>query len=325
MKFRTAVAMAAASLVASGGVVAMAGSAAADLTTRCVGEGGAVTVPGDLVVPRGKSCWLDGTTVKGDVRVGKGADLIVVGGTFEGRVRVAENGFLDVTDTTVAGNIGARDAFGTYVYGSDVNGAVNARSTGAGPTGFVYVVDSGIDRKVDARVPGELVIENATVGGRVHSEGTTYTDVYNSVVEGRLTVSGAAEGGVVCKSEVYGNASYTGNAQALQIGANGPIVACDGVNYWGGNLDVSDNTGQTVVSNNIIAGDLTGSGNDPAPTGENNRVRGAMSGQFADLQPAASMMRMASSGDRGEAVADRAAERRAQAKAEADKAGDARL
>src|SRR5690606_15784208 len=90
MKLRRA--LAATTLLASGGAIALAAPANADLVTRCVGEGGAVTVPGDLVVPAGKTCWLDGTTVEGNVRVQAGADLIVTGGTLKGSVVVDEIG-----------------------------------------------------------------------------------------------------------------------------------------------------------------------------------------------------------------------------------------
>jgi hypothetical protein len=80
-----------------------------------------------------------------------------------------------------------------------------------------------------------------------------------------------------------------------------------------------------VVSNNIVAGNLSGEGNDPAPTGENNRVRGTIGGQFVDLQAPAALQRMAAPQDRSDQVADEAAQRRAAAKSEASASGDAKL
>jgi hypothetical protein len=323
MRLRSAIA--ATSLVAAGGI-AFAAPASAELVTRCVGEGGAVTVPGDLVVPAGKACWLSGTTVEGNVRVMEGADLAVDGATFKGTVTVLENGYVDTTDSTIAKNVNTKNAFGSFFYSSDLGAAVTARADADSELdGFVYAVDSMVTGKLDAQVPGEVVIDGSQVGGAVTGQGTRYTDVYNSTLSGKLTVSGNAEGGVFCESEVYGDASYTGNSETVQIGADGPLAPCTGASFFGHNLDVSGNTANVVVSNNIVAGNLSGEGNDPAPTGENNRVRGTLGGQFVDLQAPAALKRMAVAQDRSDEVADEAAQRRAAAKSEASAAGDAQL
>ncbi|MFD2080607.1 hypothetical protein SAMN05421678_107141 [Actinopolymorpha cephalotaxi] len=323
MKLRSAIA--ATSLVAAGGI-AFAMPANADLVTSCVGEGGAVTVPGDLVVPAGKACWLNGTTVEGNVRVAAGADLIVDGATFKGTVAVAKDGYIDTTDTTIAKNVSASNAFGSYFYGSNVGGAVNANADqGAEQDGFVYAVDSKVTGRVNAAVPGEVVIDGTQVGGALTGQGTRYLDVYNSTIGGKLTVAGNKEGSVFCESEVYGDASYTGNSDTLQLGGDGPLAPCSGTSYWGGNVDVSNNTATVVVSNNIVRGNLSGTGNDPAPTGENNRVRGTVSGQFENLQAPAAMRTMAAPQDRKADLSGEVKERRADAQAEAKAAGKARL
>lgn len=54
--------------------------------THCVGEGGAVTVPGDLLVSVGSNCVLEGTTVTGDVQITTGADPVADDITVEGDV-----------------------------------------------------------------------------------------------------------------------------------------------------------------------------------------------------------------------------------------------
>jgi hypothetical protein len=77
MKIRTFIATA--SVVTPGSLVAFSGSAQAALYTTRVGDGGAVTVSNDLVVPAGKSCALTGTKVKGTVTVEAGADLVAAG------------------------------------------------------------------------------------------------------------------------------------------------------------------------------------------------------------------------------------------------------
>jgi hypothetical protein len=98
-KLSIPLAFAASALIAAGEMMTLAPTAQASLVTRCVGEGGNVTVPGDLVVPAGQSCWLEGTTVQGNVKVRKNADLVADGATFQGRVHAGKNGYVDVTDT----------------------------------------------------------------------------------------------------------------------------------------------------------------------------------------------------------------------------------
>jgi hypothetical protein len=212
------------------------------------------------------------------------------------------------------------------VYQSTLSGALNAQTAEESEyDAFVYVVDSSVSGKVDTKVTGEVVLDGADVSGQVAGNGVDYLDVYNSVIGGKLTVSGAAHGSVVCESEIYGAASFTGNSDTLQLGADGPVVECAGIStYWGDNLDISNNTATIVVSNNIVRGNLSGDGNDPAPTGENNRVRGEITGQFVDLAPAAALRRAAAPEERSGA-GEKAAERREAAKAEADAAGKAQL
>lgn len=314
------------SLAVAAGMLVAAPAAHADLTTRCVGEGGAVTVPGDLVVPAGEVCWLDGTTVNGDMQVRRNADLVVFDGTLKGKVHVAKNAYLDTTDTMIAGTVSTANAFGAYLDGSNLKSAVNARNSGTDYSGFVYAVGSKVHGRIHAKVPGEVVVDSSHVWGKVVGNGTGYTDVYNSVLERALTVTGNAEGGVFCASEAYGDVSYSGNSFALQIGADGPVASCSGASYFGGNVDISDNTANINVSNTIIRGNLSGTGNDPAPTGENNRVRGTVSGQFAGLQPPAdSAARRAAATHRDASLAGKATERRSEARAAADQAGDANL
>jgi hypothetical protein len=331
-KLRIPAALAASSLVAAASMMALAPSAQADLVTRCVGEGGDVTVPGDLVVPAGQSCWLDGTTVKGTVTVRKNADLVVYSGKLDGKVRAVKNAYVDTTDTSLGDNLVTNNAYGSYLDDSQVAGAVNARNSGTDNGGFVYAVDSQLNKRLHAKVPGEVVLDGSHVMGPVVGDGTRYTDVSNSTLDRRLSVTDNPKGGTFCDSEVYGNASYTGNTYALQIGADGPITACDGVSFFGGSLDVSDNNGTIRVSDTIIRNDLSGTGNDPAPQGENNRVRGTVSGQFKDLKPPSDNNKMPARTmakhtvtHRDATVKHQASSRRAHAKTQAHTAGKANL
>ncbi len=259
--------------------------ASAGFTTRCVGTGGAVTIPGDLVVPAGESCALTGTIVEGSVRVQSGADLVVSGGTFKDKVVVAEDGYFDATQTAISGTLTSKGGYGVFLDRSELEGSYRGRDGGAAAP-FAYLVNSAVKGAVDVRV-GEVLLDTATVQGQVKGTGSTFVDVTNSTLSNKLTVSDNAEGGFICGSEVDGDVFYSDNA-GVQLGSGSLLSTCDDVNYFGGDVMVNDNTVGVTMSDNIVRGDVSGTGNDPAPTGSGNRVRGTLSGQFADLAPAAS-------------------------------------
>ncbi|MFJ3705610.1 MULTISPECIES: hypothetical protein [Streptomyces] len=316
MKIRTFIATA--SLVASGSLVAFSGSAQAALYTTCVGDGGAVTVSNDLVVPAGKSCTLTGTKVRGTVTVEAGADLVAAGATFNSSVTVAENAYLDLTDTTVKGTLTTDSAFGAHLERSTLK-AVDADE------GFVYVVDSTLGGAVSTEA-GELYVSGSTLNSSLTGEGNQYSDVYDTTVKGALTVNGNTLGGVFCASEVYGAAAYTGNADNLQIGGQGLLGSCTGASYFGGNLAVTDNTAKSVLDNAIVRGGLTATGNDPVlVVGESARVRGAVTGETAAGASSSRSAREAAPQDRGADLAEKAAARSAAAVADAHAAGASRL
>ncbi len=257
--------------------------ASADLVTRCIGTGGAVTVPGDLVVPAGESCTLTGTTVEGKVRVNAGADLVVSDVTFNGAVVVAPDAYFDATTSSVSGTVTSR-GFGVYLDRSTIGEHVRGRAA-VDASSFTYLYNSSVAGQVDAR-SGELLVDSSQVAGAVRGLGTTFVDVKNSTLSNALVVKDNSEGTTICASEVDGDAEFTGNA-GVQIGEGNLLSNCaDGVNYFGGNVTISNNSFGVSVSGNIMRGDLAGTGNDPAPTGTNNRVRGDSTGQFADLNAA---------------------------------------
>lgn len=324
MRFRQFVATS--SLAAIGGTVALtalASPAAADLVTYCDGVGGAVTVPGDLVVQKNKSCDLTGTTVEGDVTVRSGADLVVDKGDFKGKVTVAQDGYFDAIGTKVAGTVTARGAFGTYLDESTLGKNVRAVAADGGITdGALFVYGSDIEGNVTEGV-GNVFAESASIGGKVSADGTGFADFYDTSIDGALRVAGNAEGSVVCGSEVYGDATYTGNSGAVQVGADGPQSSCGDVSYWGGNVALTDNTADIHVNDNIIRGDLSAEGNDPvAKAGDNNRVRGSISGEFGEIS-AAQMRSFSVKEDRSEQVKKAGEQRGDKAEKAAKAAGKA--
>src|SRR5699024_764006 len=260
--FRHLTVLAALALVGSG-AVAGASAASADLVTRCLGTAGDVTVPGDLVVPAGRTCILEGTTVTGQVRVQSGANLVVTDGDFADRMVVAGDGFVDATDTTIGGNVISNGAFGVALDGSQVEGHYLGRDAQT-ESSFLYATGSQVAGRIEA-MHGEVYLETTRVGQFVSTEGTAYTDVIDSTIARELTVAGNPEGAVVCASEIDGNVTFVGNA-GVQIGPGAAVAECDGVNYFGANLDISANTDGVDVTGTIIRADLSGTDNDPAPT-----------------------------------------------------------
>lgn len=261
--------------LAIGGVTLMAAPAQADLVTLCSGHGGAITLPTDLKVPAGASCFLDGTVVQGDVTVEGDANLHVLGGQFEGEVTVSSGGYFDASDTTVDGDVVNTGSYGTYLEdGTSVAGLSATAAEGADNDGFVFVVGSSAS-SVDASV-GEVYVTDSRLGG-VSAEGVEYVDIFDSVVRGDLSVTDAATGGILVDSEVIGDATYTGGNGPVAVGAGEEEGFADSLNYIDGNLSVTGVAGGVYIDNNIVGGDLTTADNSPtAQIGDNNRVRGGI-------------------------------------------------
>jgi hypothetical protein len=322
MRARSILALAA---CVAGTTLGIALPANAGLTTFCEGEAGAVTVPGDLRVAATKSCVLSGTVVTGTVTVEPGANLVITNGSFQREVFVQDDGYLDAQGTTFGSTITATDGYGFFLAGT-TSGAVKVAADKHPDRGtYAYLNGSTVNGDLTSTV-GEVFADSSTVNGAVSGTNVAYVDLVNSVVNKDLSVSGARLGGVFCAGEVYGNASYTGNTGALQIGADGPIVGCDQASFFNGNLTVSGNTGTATVSNTIIRGNLAGTDNNPAPTGVNNRVRGTTSGQFVNLAPSAAAARGMAAQEQQQAPSqDKTAARKADALAAAHAAGPAAL
>ncbi|HET9138329.1 hypothetical protein [Actinophytocola sp.] len=278
MQRHTTAALTASVLVAVSMVLA-APTSGADLVTHCVGSGGAVTVPGDLLVPAGESCTLDGTTVTGTVRVASGSNLVVTGGTFRGQVQVALDGYLDATDTTVDGQIVlAPGGFGLFLRDSRT-GAVTLQPKGdTGIEGFLFVDDSTIAGDVTSAV-GEFSLIGVEVTGNLGTDGAYYTDLIDSFVDGTLSVRNNATGSVVCGSAVHGTAAFSANRGGIQLGPNGNLDSCASGGYFARDVTIANTTGRTVVDDNIINGRLVLTANTPtAEVAANNRIRGGITG-----------------------------------------------
>ncbi|MGK5440361.1 hypothetical protein ACSNN7_00780 [Micromonospora sp. URMC 105] len=302
-----------------------ASEARAGLITVCVGTGGAVTVPNDLMVPAGESCSLEGTTVTGNVQVGVGANLVITDGTVNGGVQVAGDGYLDATDTDIDGQtVLAAGGFGVFLK-NGTSGTVTLQPRGtAAVEGFLFVERTTVDGNVSASV-GEVRLDKMTqVTGNVNTSGAYYTDVHDSFVDGTLSVLNNATGSVVCGSAVHGKATFAGNLGGVQLGPNGTLDGCASGSYWARDVSVSNTTGGVSLDDNVINGQLQLSNNSPAArVAATNRIRGGVTGAQATPNPAAK--RVQSGVHRPGTGDDRAQDRRDRAVEAAEAAGPARL
>lgn len=271
--------MALAGLTTAGAISAEPAEAA--LTTHCVGEDAGVTVPGDLLVPRGKACALDDTTINGNVRIAAGADLVGQNLTINGRVVIQGDGYLDLVDSAIDGNIVNRGSFGVYLDATDAR-AYTAKSN-VNPESFLWTYETDFSGRI-AATGGSFLLESSFAHRYVQTTDTQYTDIVDSVVGGTLTVTGAENGAMVCGSEIDGHATFASTGLGVQLGATGSLDQCDlGPSVWGGNVLISGTTGTVEVADNIIRGNLEGTGNDSVSAGD-NRVRGDLKGQFAEVE-----------------------------------------
>lgn len=284
-------ALAAAAALAASTVLVSVQPASAAVYTNCTGGIiGPVTITGDLVINRNRACVLEGTTVTGNVKADGGSDLILEGASIGGEVYAARNAYVDIlAGTVVGGAVRGRDANGIFIEDSSVGGNVeqsNPNNTDFVP--FVYLFASGVGGGITSSA-GEVLVESSEVEAAVSTRNGEYTDVVDSVLGAGLSVRNNALGSVVCEVEVYGDSSFTDNESTLQVGGAGEVGPCDGASYWGGNVDFTGNTATETgfdISNNIVAGNLTGDDNDPLPTGAGNRVRGDITLEFSETETA---------------------------------------
>ncbi|MBM2620290.1 hypothetical protein JIG36_32730 [Actinoplanes sp. LDG1-06] len=297
--------------------------ATAALVTHCIGTGGPVTVPNDLLVPANESCSLTGTIVTGNITVQAGANLVVSGGKFAGEVRVAGNGYLDASTTTIDGPvILAAGGYGVFLKDAS-SGTVTVRAKGTTTIdSFLFVENSTIAGNVTAQAGEVRLDQNTQVTGSVNSTGSYYTDVHDSFVDGTLSVLNSATGSVICGSSVRGKATFAGNLGGVQLGPNGPLDSCASGGFFGKDVSVTSTTGGVTVDDNIIDGALTATGNNPAAQiAPNNRIR---KGVVTDGAAAAARSAARPAAPRQDDSA-KAEERRTDAVQEATAAGPADL
>lgn len=325
MHGRTTATLATLTIAITASLAGTASPARAALITYCVGVGGAVTVPNDLLVPAGESCSLEGTKVTGNVRVAAGANLVIADGTISGEIQVASDGYLDTADTAIDGQITlASGGYGAFLKSTN-SGPVTLQPKGSATIdGFFFAESTTVDGNVQAST-GEIRLDQMSqVTGNLSTSGAYYTDVHDSFVDGTVSVLNNATGSVVCGSAIRGKATFSGNLGGVQLGPNGSLDGCASGGYWGRDVTVSNTTGGVTVDDNIIDGKLSTTNNTPvARVAANNRVRGGIVGEQASNASAAKATRVAV--PRAGTGEERAEVRRSDALESAEAAGDAQL
>jgi hypothetical protein len=324
MSGRTTATLATFTIAVTATLVGTAFPAQAALVTYCVGTGGAVTVPNDLLVPAGESCSLEGTKITGNVRVAAGANLVIAGGTVSGEVQVAADGYLDSVDTSIDGQITVvSGGYGAFLKNS-ASGTITLQPKGTATIeGFLFTENTTIDGNVVAGT-GEIRLDQMSeISGNLSTSGAYYTDLHDSFVDGTVSVLNNATGSVVCGSAVRGKATFSGNLGGVQLGPNGTLDGCATGGYFGRDVAISNTTGGVSIDDNIIDGKLTTTNNTPvARVAANNRIRGGVTGEHTSNSAAARLSRAAAVRD---GTTERAEIRRSDAVEEAVAAGDAGL
>lgn len=83
-------------------------------SVSCTGPTGGVTLPGNVTVPPGAFCFLQGGTVDGNVYIGSGARFTAIGAVIEGNVSSEGAQSIFVALTTVEGNASFDATSGTF-------------------------------------------------------------------------------------------------------------------------------------------------------------------------------------------------------------------
>ncbi|WP_144300644.1 lamin tail domain-containing protein [Stackebrandtia nassauensis] len=123
---------------------------------------------------------------------------------------------------------------------------------------------------------GVTCLDDATQIGTITVKDGASLHVVDSTITGPLKAEGAKSISL-CSSKVVGTIAIDGSSGPVTLGGD-----CDG-NRVVGRIGLTDNTGGVTIVDNTLVGSLACTGNDPAPTGEGNRISGSRTGQCKEL------------------------------------------
>jgi hypothetical protein len=210
-------------------------------------------ISGNLVVPTGATCTLNGVTVGGNVSVGEGATLNVA------------------ADSNIGGTINAERCNSVFLLGNPISVDGNLRIENCtGESG--YQVTSG-------PAPG------ITIGGNFACENNAGPCLATGgKVAGNVLFINNSGGSQLFGVTIGGNLWVNENSATLP----GSEVAVVVHSTIGGNVTVNDNSGHqdAIVGANVIDGNLQCQGNGPGVSDDNvgpSTVGGKKLGQCAGL------------------------------------------
>ena len=259
-------------LVTLGAITPAAGAAGSQRPRECNGtiEGGAVN--GDLVVPEGASCVLNGTKVRGDVRLAYGARLDAENVWITGHLRISEQAGGNLDDTRVGGNV---ELGGTWAHldmsGGSIGGRVRVEDAER-----INLLGTTVDGDVRFERSRLFVADMARIKGQIKVSGAEIAIIDESRIEGNVAIQGVTFETRICGSQVGSQVTFEGNSSNVTVGNH--LKYCMG-NTIDGNLRILQNTGGATIESNTVRGNLTCRDNNPAPTSSNNWVRGQKQGQ----------------------------------------------
>jgi hypothetical protein len=178
----------------------MSAGPAAAKSFECRTALGAVTVTGNLVVPSGALCELNGTHVTGNATVNSGAPepseptaLTAKGASIGGNVKAQENAqFLASAATTIGGSLQCTHCEVADVQDSTVKGSVRDKAVSEG----VFIRNSQIggglqiENGTDFFGTGFHIDTNTIAGRMMFNNNTGATDISNNHIQGSLKCKG---------------------------------------------------------------------------------------------------------------------------------------
>ncbi len=138
--------------------------------TQCRGTIGNVLIDGNLIVPDGASCSLDGTTVRGDVTVKSRANLMVNGANISGSIQSEGANKIDINSNTRTGNnVLLRRGVEVSIDGATITGDLQLEAN----TGPVRVESNTIIGNLQAKSNkdgGSIIISSNQIGNNLQCQ-----------------------------------------------------------------------------------------------------------------------------------------------------------
>jgi hypothetical protein len=167
----------------------------------------------------------------------------------------------------------------TECTGSPISGVTIQGNLTVPNGGYCVLVGSTVTGNVTVSANARILTSGATIQGNLRGDGVAGVVLTgDTVVKGKVTVSGASGSVDIEGSQVNGNVTITGNATTGALAVKSSTI--------GGNLTVSGNSSHNiwpVVINNTIGGNLSCDGNLPSVYVSGNVVSGTTTGQCAAL------------------------------------------